>query len=182
MIALYLVLAGVAIFVIWQFFAIRSDIRRSEAILWGKQLDALRDEEDDLLAVELGARIFGPEDSRLINAETAPTFGRWFQSERKALALGWLAEVRDRVRKIVREHRLAASENPHIRRGDEMRVAFQFLLFELMSGVLYFVIFVRGPSHASGVVRSLLDWAGRLRTLAQEVVADERPAVEIVEN
>jgi hypothetical protein len=181
-IVFYFALAAAVVFIVPQLFAPRSEIRRSDATFSWIQPDGVCDEPEDLLAIELGARIFNAEDSRLINAETPPNFVRWFQSERKALALGWLREVRGRVREIVRDHRVAASKNRHVRPLGEMRIAFQFLIFEVMSGILYLLICVRGPSHASNVVRSVLDWAAQLRTLAHEVIGETRPAVEIVKD
>jgi hypothetical protein len=162
----YLLLGGVAALACWRIFLMRTENRTSpEALGWEE--DSTRSDESDLLAVELGARIFSSEDSRLIAAETSPKFASWFESERRALALDWLEQVRKRVRQIVREHRRAASQNPGVRPADELKLVSQFLWFEMTSNILYCFIRLRGPRHASTLVGSFLDGAGRVRAMVE---------------
>jgi hypothetical protein len=178
---LYFLLGGVAAVTIWQVFLIRARTRGSDGALRWAEEESSSDEAEDLLAVELGARIFSPEDSRLIDAETSPQFSDWFDSERRALALNWLDQVRGRVREIVREHRHAASQNPAVRPADEIKLGFGFFLFELTSQILYCLICLRGPRHVSTLVGSFLGAAGKLRTIVQGAMP-AKVSVEIVKN
>lgn len=134
----------------------------------------------DLLVLELGERIFNCEDSELVRAGTREQFARWFSEQRKMLALDWLHVVRCAIREIVRLHRHAARDNPDTRTWDELRLAFQFLLFEFICIALYYVTWVRGPVAVGYLVGRFLDAAGVLRKLAEGNTASRATAVEIV--
>jgi hypothetical protein len=146
---------------------IRSATRHKEEALLGSEDSNLGNSAVDLLALELGARIFSSEDSRLIGRETSRQFARWFDSERRALALDWLDEVRVRVRGAVREHRRAARRDPSLSPAGEIKVLFQLFLFEMTSNLLYCLICLRGPSHVSNLAGSFLDGAKRMRMVTQ---------------
>jgi hypothetical protein len=132
---LYVLLAGAALFALSRMLVIRSETRHAEEALFGSEDSTLGDEAADLLALELGARIFSCEDSRLIGRETSRKFARWFDSERRALALDWLDEVRIRVRGAVREHRRAASRAPGLSPTSEIKVLFQRIFSTVVTKV-----------------------------------------------
>jgi hypothetical protein len=134
------------------------------------QDDLSRARKDDAFDLDVGARIFSPEDSDFVASETSSQFTRTFDDERAVLALDWLRRVRSEVSSLIRDHRLAARQNPSVKPADELKLAFEFVLFQLTIGVLYGVVWVQGPTGAAKLLGFSLDLAGRLRGLAEDVV------------
>jgi hypothetical protein len=179
---LYVLLAAILALIIWQLARIRPDTREADEVLSRTQEMESADEQRDLLALELGARIFNSADSQVIVSETWPDFARWFHSRRKMLALDWLREVRGHVRQIIREHRQAARQRPDADPVDELKLAVQFLLFELASGILYALIWMRDPADLSTVVESFLDGTARLRRAVDRALPAAGPTAETAKN
>lgn len=168
--ALYLLLVVSLVLFIWGLVSIRPDTRNADEVLCCIEKSDSWENEPDLLAVELGARIFSSEDSRAVGSETWRDFARWFRSERKILALDWLREVRGHVRKIIREHRRAARQHPDADPIQELRLALRFFLFELTSGILYGLVWMRGPDDLARAVELFLEAAAKLRKAAERAL------------
>jgi len=136
----------------------------------------------DPITSELSARIFNPEDSEFVAAETSQEISDSFRRQRAALALDWLREVRTQVRLLMRAHRRASRGNPSVSPSSELRVGFEFLLFQLTSGILYLVIWLFGPLHAARFVGYSLEWAGQFRKMTENLLpAGNRVAVELLD-
>jgi len=136
----------------------------------------------DSLTAELSARIFDPEDSDFVANETSRTLTRQFRQERTALALDWLRGVRGQVNQSIRAHFEAARGNPDIKPAGELRLGFEFLLFQLTSGILYLIVWAYGPPRAAKLVGYSLDLAWRLRKMTEDVLPVRgRVAVELVD-
>ena len=175
---LYFLLVGSLVLVIWGVVSIWPDTRNADEVLCCIEKSRSWENEPDLLAVELGARIFTSEDSRTVGSETWPDLARWFRSERKTLALGWLREVRGHVRRIVREHRRAARQRPDADPIEELGLALRFFLFESACGILYGVIWMRGPDDLARAAESLLGTAAKLRKAAECALPPTDPATQ----
>src|SRR5438105_2083574 len=124
----------------------------------------------DCLTSELSARIFDPEDLDFVASETPRQLTRQFRRERTALALDWLRAVRGQVNQLIRDHLRAARGNPDLKPADEIRLGFEFLLFQLTSGILYLVIWAYGPPRAAKLVGYSLDLAAQLRKVTEDVL------------
>lgn len=124
----------------------------------------------DGLALEIGDRIFDSEDWRLVANEASRPFVNRFRAERTILALDWLRAVRGQVRRVVRGHRRGARAGSNVRVVDELRLAWEWLLFEAMAGVLFCVMLVRGPWHTAGLLGWSLDSARNVRRIAREAL------------
>ena len=136
----------------------------------------------DPLTSELSARIFDPEDSDFVASESSRQMARSFRRQRAALALDWLVEVRKHVSLLMGAHRRAARSNPDLKPGDELRLGFGFLLFEVTTGILYLVIWVIGPTHAASLVGYSLQLAERLGKMTEAILpAGSRVAVELLD-
>jgi hypothetical protein len=127
-------------------------------------------QEDDVLAAEVAERIFNPEDSEFVAGETSQRFTRKFRHERTALALDWLRLVRRHVVRVFRDHRRAARGNSEVAPVDEFRLVFEFLLFQVTSGILYCLIWVNGPLHTARLLGWSLDLAWKFRKIAESVM------------
>lgn len=137
----------------------------------------------DPLNSELSARIFDPEDADFVSREMSRGDARQFRQERTALALDWLRAVRGQVKQLIQTHVRAVRGDAGLKPADEIRVGFEFLLFQLTSGILYSVVWAFGPQRAAKLVGYSLELAGQLRKVATEDVfpAGRHVAVELLE-
>jgi hypothetical protein len=136
----------------------------------------------DSLTSELSARIFDPEDTDFIVSETSRRNARHFKQERTALALEWLRAIRGQVNQLIRAHVRAASGNASLKPADEVRLGFEFLLFQLTTGILHLVIWAGGPLRAAKLVGYSLELAGQVRKVTEDVLpAGRQVAVELLE-
>jgi hypothetical protein len=136
----------------------------------------------DPLTSELSARIFDPEDADFVTRECSRQIAQSFRGQRAALALDWLLEVRKHVNLLMRAHRMAARSNPGLKPAGELRLGFEFLLFQITTEILYLVIGVIGPPHAAALVGYSLQLAGRLREMTEAILpAASRVAVELMD-
>jgi hypothetical protein len=133
--------------------------------------------EDDPLALEVGAGIFNADDWELVRREASAEFTRGFRYERTMLALEWLTLVRAKVRRLVRDHRRAVRFNSSVRTVDEVRLMVEFVSFEVVTAVLWCVVFVRGPVHAARLLRWSLECARKLRNIADRLAPDSGSAL-----
>lgn len=130
----------------------------------------------DPLSSELSGRIFDREDSDFVATETSGQITRQFRRERTALALQWLRAIRDQVNQLMRAHMRTSRGNDDLKPADEIRLWFDFLLFQLTSGILYLVIWMCGPARAGELVGCSLGLATQLRKVTQEVLPAGRQA------
>jgi hypothetical protein len=136
----------------------------------------------DPVISELSARIFDSQDSEFVAGEAPQEIARLFRRERAALALEWLLEVRKQVNLLMRAHRRASRGNPSIRPSSELRLGFEFLLFQVTSGILYLAIWLIGPLHAARFVGYSLELAGQFRKMTEEMLpAGHRVAAELLD-
>lgn len=136
----------------------------------------------DPLTSELGQRIFNPEDSDFVASETSREITLQFRRARTALALEWLRAVRGQINQLMRSHFRASRGNDDLKPADETRVWFEFLLFQLTSGILYLVIWVCGPARAAELVGYSLGLAAQLRKVTEEVLPVGRQVGEELMN
>ncbi len=135
-----------------------------------------------VLTFELSARLFGAEDSDFVASETSPQMAQSFRRERATLALDWLREVRRYVSLMMRAYRRLARSNADLTPAGELKLGFEFLLFQATTGVLYLVIRLIGPLHAAKLVRYSLELAGQVRKLSEDILpAGTRVAAELLD-
>jgi hypothetical protein len=139
--------------------------------------------DSDAITSDLLARIFNPEDSDFVTRESSRQIARSFRRERSALALQWLLEVRRHVSLLMQTHRRVARSNPSLKPSGELRLGFEFLLFQVTSGILYLVIWLFGPLHAATLVRYALELAGKLRKMTEDIMpGGTRVVVDFLES
>lgn len=133
--------------------------------------------ERDPLTAELSARIFDPEDSDFVASEMPRKLARQFRRERTALALDFLQLVRCEVNQSFRAHFRSASVKADVRPAEEMKLWFEFLVFQTANWLLYFTICVCGPTQSASLARYSLGLAGQLRKVTEDVLP---PGHEVV--
>lgn len=135
----------------------------------------------DPLTSELTGRIFDREDSDFVASETSRQITRQFRRERTALALEWLRAIRGRVNQLMRGHLRASRINDDLKPADEIKLWFEFLLFQLTSGILYLVIWVCGPARAVELVGYSLGLVAQLQKVTEEALpAGRQVAAELM--
>ena len=131
----------------------------------------------DSLTSELSARIFDPEDLNFVASEASRQLTRQFRRERTTLALDWLRAVRGQVNHLIRAHLRAARGNAELKPTDEIKLGFEFLLFQLTSGILYLLIWAFGPPRVAKLVGYSLELAGQMRKVTEDILPAGRPVV-----
>ncbi len=131
----------------------------------------------DSLTSELSARIFDPEDLNFVASEASRQLTRQFRRERTMLALDWLRAVRGQVNHLIRAHLRAARGNAELKPAEEIKLGFEFLVFQLTSGILYLVIWAFGPPRAAKLVGYSLELAGQMRKVTEDILPAGRPVV-----
>ena len=135
----------------------------------------------DPLTSELSGRIFDREDSDFVASETSRQITRQFRRARTRLALDWLWAVRGQVNQLMRTHFRVSRRSDDLKPADEIRLWFEFLLFQLTSGILYLVIWVWGPPRAADLLGYSLTLAAKLRKVTEDVLPGGRQvAVELM--
>ena len=178
---LYLVVINVVTLAIsallLQFALRRSSHRR---LNWSDE-HVLFDLKNPALDLEVSARIFSSEDFDFVKREVPRQYALRFSEERTVLALGWLCRVRSQVNGLIRAYRRAARGNRDLKPTDELKLVFEVLLFQLTSGILWWVIWFHGPLHAAKLLGWSLELAGKLRRITEAVLPAATPAgVEII--
>ena len=135
----------------------------------------------DPLTSEMSGRIFNREDSDFVASETSRQIKRQFRRARTALGLDWLRAVRGQVNQSMRRHFRASRGNDDLKPADEIKLWFEFLLFQLTSGILYLVIWVCGPARAGELVGYSLGLVAQLQKVTEEALpAGRQVAAELM--
>ena len=135
----------------------------------------------DPVTSETSGRIFSREDSDFVASEASRQIKRQFRRARTALALDWLRAVRGQVNQWMRRHFRASRGNDDLKPADEIKLWFEFLLFQLTSGILYLVIWLCGPARAGELVRYSLGLVAQLQKVTEEALpAGRQVAAELM--
>lgn len=174
-------LVTVIILSVCLFLSRRDGRRDSDGEAYGIKHETARSFGWDPLTSELSGRIFDPEDSDFVASETSRQITQQFRRERAALALDWLRAVRGQVNQLMLAHFRASRLSDDLKPSDEIRLWFEFLLFQLTSGILYLVIWLCGPPRAAQLVGYSLGLAARLRKVTEDVLpAGRQVAAELM--
>jgi hypothetical protein len=106
----------------------------------------------DPLVSELGAKLFDAKDTEFVGRQCPQELARRFRAERTELALDWLSQLRKHANLLMREHARGARSDSNLKPADELKLALEFLLFQVSSGILYLTIWMFGPLRASRLV------------------------------
>jgi hypothetical protein len=136
----------------------------------------------DSLTSELSGKIFDSEDSEFVHEECSRELERKFRAERTTLALDWLREVQMQVNFLIRRHLRSARADSDLNPADELRLGFEFLLFQVTTGILYLVIWTSGPLHAAKLVGYPMNLANQLREMTKDILpSGAQVAVELLD-
>ncbi len=112
--------------------------------------EALKDHcpagRDSALCIQ---RIFSREDQRFVDHLGSERLRQIYRAERTRVALFWVRSISNDVRRIMREHRLAAPTKQNLQVRRELELVQQYVEFHILAYILVFSIRVFGP-HALG--------------------------------
>jgi hypothetical protein len=114
-----------------------------------EQETAVQPEE---ISQQLTARLFRSEDWDFVAKQGSARLERLFLQQRTALAHAWLRRVRANVRGLMRTHRVAARTSSQLRLREELEVACEYVLFQMLCQCIALLIWFRGPIHLGRVI------------------------------
>lgn len=121
----------------------------------------------DAAFVEAAAieRIFSTEDMEFISHASSPKARRLFLEERKALAIRWLRKTQKQVGQLMKLHFRLAGHTHEPNPRFELKLTVKYLSFLLVSYLLLFLLWLRGPFKARRVVAYTSHVAGYFCTV-----------------
>lgn len=121
----------------------------------------------DTAFVEAAAieRIFSTDDMEFISHSSSPKARRLFQEERKVLAMQWLRKTQKQVAQLMDLHLRLAGYTHEPSPRFELKLAGKYLAFVLVSYLLLFLLWLRGPFKARRVVAYTSHVAGYFCTV-----------------
>jgi hypothetical protein len=168
---LFLVL-GAGLLVLLYLFAGRKDPRPeggAEALVQARQ--ALNSLQTGLLPPELIVRIFAREDLEFVNSVSSPGVQKLFLSERKRVALRWVAHVRKQVLSLKDFHSGQSRIYARLEARTEIALAFDFAGLLVACRILQIVFYLRGPYAAPKIVQRAVGVAGSVCAVSQGSLA-----------
>jgi hypothetical protein len=102
----------------------------------------------------LADRIFSQKDLELVMRE-APSRARAFRKDRTRIAILWLDDTRLCVARLFQFYRITVRGNADLDFWTELRVAGNYLTFLTVVIGLRWLVFLRGPFYAQGLVARL---------------------------
>jgi hypothetical protein len=108
----------------------------------------------DTTFVEAAAieRIFSTEDMEFIFHESSPRARRLFLEERKTLAIQWLRKTQRQVAQLMDLHLRLAGHTREPSSRFELKLAAKYVSFLVVSYLLLFLLWLRGPFKARRIV------------------------------
>jgi len=174
--ALPFLMIGVLLIAVLIFLLIRSRERHCSLSEPTEAWKTLRDFQVEPFPQDLLERIFGTDDWDYVRAHESKRMQVLFRGERKRLAISWLRRSRDQARTLMRFHKVHAAKAVGLEPVSEMKLAFDYILFQSLCTLLAGLIWLRGPMHTRRLVEFASDFSDRLRGLALAILALEHAA------
>jgi hypothetical protein len=118
---------------------------------------------------ELTDRLFGSEDWEFIARQESAQLRRLFLRQRTTLALSWLRGEGANATNLIRIHIAAARKNSRLEPLVELRVIADYLVFQVLCGLIASVIWVRGPVAMRRLVGYTISLSERLHDVIMGV-------------
>jgi hypothetical protein len=175
MIQVILLLAlGAAFLAVLYLFARRSQPGgTAEAVIEAREaLDSL---QTALLPAELVDRIFAESDLEFVSAACSPRVQEKFLSERRAIALAWVAQLRQRLRTLQQFHTTHSRRFAELNPRTELALALDFATLLAACRLLQLTVYLRGPYAAPRMVRMAVGMTGNVCETCERSLAFLNP-------
>ncbi len=154
-------------FVVWVKSALAHDERPSAAS------ESLKREAEfeSPCPPEFVAKIFAEKDQEYVSALGSPHLEKFFQQERKAVALFWVQQTSGQIGAIIRTHLQASRTSGDLELGTEAGILLRYGGLQFLCGVLFVSIELAGPQGLHGLAARADAWAQRIREAQQALHA-----------
>lgn len=109
------------------------------------------------------AQIFAKEDLEYVSRMGSPQLKKFFEHERKAVALFWVQQTSAQIRTIMREHLQASRRSSDLELATEAAILLRYGGLQFLCGVLFVSIELAGPQKLQGLATRADAWAQRIR-------------------
>lgn len=124
-----------------------------------------------LLPAQVLERIFAKDDYDYVVSAGDAALTRMFVAERKAIALSWVREIRQRIVSLQEFHRGSARLYSRLSLRTEMRLAFDFFILWCACRALEMSLHLRGPYAAPQMVGRVARVAGSVCATSEEAMS-----------
>lgn len=139
--------------------------------------EALNALQSELLPDWFVDRLFSTQDWEFAHAQSPQSIPLLFDRERKAVALSWLKQTSEHVRRLMDFHVRMARQRPDLKPSVEVRLTFEYMQFQLLCKLLSGMIRMAGPMRVRNVAGHAVNIAIHLGTISEKVLADLDDAV-----
>jgi hypothetical protein len=109
------------------------------------------------------AQIFAKEDLEYVSRMGSPRLKKFFEHERKAVALFWVQQTSAQIRAIMREHLQASRRSRDLELATEAGILLRYGRLQFLCGVLFVSIELAGPQGLQGLAARADGLAQRIR-------------------
>jgi len=107
---------------------------------------------------EIVSRIFSDEDREFVSATHSKSLMKFFNWERRAVALLWIQETSAGIKEIIRDHAALTRRSHNLEFRAELSVFLQYIHLRLICTLLFLLVVLAGPP----IVQSLALYVDRL--------------------
>jgi hypothetical protein len=108
-------------------------------------------------------QIFAKKDLEYVSGLGSPHLEKFFQQERKSVALFWVQQTSAQIRGIMRAHLQASRGSSDLELSTEAGILLRYGGLQLLCGVLFVSIALAGPQGLQGLAARADAWAQRIR-------------------
>jgi hypothetical protein len=112
---------------------------------------------------EFVTQIFARTDLEFVSGLGSPQLERFFQQQRKSVALFWVQQTSAQIRAIIRTHLQASRGSQDLELATEAGILLRYGALQFLCGVLFVSIELAGPQGLQGLAARADAWAQRIR-------------------
>jgi hypothetical protein len=112
---------------------------------------------------EFVTQIFAKKDLEYVSALGSPQLKKFFEQERKSVALFWVQQTSAQIRQIIRTHLRASRGSQDLEFATEAGILLRYGVLQFLCGVLFVSIELAGPQSLQGLAARADAWAQRIR-------------------
>lgn len=112
---------------------------------------------------EFVTQIFAKKDLEYVSGLGSAHLEKFFQQERKSVALFWVQQTSAQIRGIMRAHLQASRTSRDLELGTEAGILLRYGGLQFLCGVLFFTITLAGPQGLQRLAARADAWAQRIR-------------------
>jgi hypothetical protein len=112
---------------------------------------------------EFVKQIFAKKDLDYVSGLGSAHLEKFFQQERKSVALFWVQQTSAQIRQIIRTHLQASRGSQDLELATEAGILLRYGGLQFLCGVLFFTITLAGPQGLQELAARADAWAQRIR-------------------